>query len=111
MSFKICLYCLLMLFGEALIIYSELEAARQRISVFIVGCAIISSLLLLFAYSQLMLLSGSIWTVSAMSILSVCVSEPLLIWILYKESPSLKSLIGFSLGVIGIIVLSLPDRS
>lgn len=96
--------------GEGLMIVAEATCARAAI-----GHLSVSSLVLpltLVLISGLMLLAGyfigmrtsGIWSVSVVSILSISVLEPPIVYLLFRTAPSGGAIAGFVLGVVGLLV-------
>jgi len=46
----------------------------------------------------------NIWIVSVASIMSILIVEPVLAWTMFKQIPTIGSIIGLALGIIGFIV-------
>jgi len=96
--------------GETLAICSEVWSAklyqsRNFLRYFIpmvllfavAGSSLIAGYMLGYA------LFGNIWMLSAVSITSILIVEPLVSFLLFRQLPSLGSLIGLVLGALGLI--------
>jgi len=98
--------------GETLTIIAELIASKHieeiragqygmllaMLALGIVGvCMLILSYV--FGYSSL----KNIWIVTAISIGSIIIVEPILAWLLFHQVPTLGSTIGLVLGILGIL--------
>lgn len=101
----------LIFLGEMIAIYAEMTAAQahaqQKPWLMI---AITSFILIVFA--GLLLISGyafglesfqNIWIVSATSITSILIVEPVLAWSFFHQLPTKGALIGLLLGGVGLI--------
>lgn len=105
------LLALLLIFsGEAAAIWAELHVAKYGMSVWpsagLVGVFLAGVLLLLgyrMGYEQF----RSIWTITVISVCSIALLEPSMIYIMFREAPSTKQFVGFLLGLLGILVVSL----
>lgn len=99
--------------GESMAIYSEIAGANEvrdqnkisniifwKFFIFI----IISGLLVISGYFIGILAFKNIWIVSAVSIVSILIMEPILDYLIFKQFPTLGALIGFIFGAIGLIV-------
>ena len=96
-----------MIFGESLCIYSEMLMGKSRGILYPFVLITLAGIPLLFAYWLGYKAFQSMWPVMVLSMASVLVSEPLLIWFLFHEVPSKHSLIGLAFGLAGgVIVLS-----
>lgn len=93
---------ILFLFGEALCIWSEMLAAKSGRFWHPFLWITIAGIPLLLGYILGLKAFGSIWIVSIMSIVAVIISEPILIWVMFKEPPSRGAIAGFVLGVTGL---------
>lgn len=111
--FSKTLVVVLIFFGEALAIYAELIAAKNHS---LASEPVLSTFFKMFPFIVAgggLLLAGyilgfksfqNIWIVSAISITSILVIEPLLDYTLFQQLPTKGALIGLILGVIGFIV-------
>lgn len=48
---------------------------------------------------------GSMWAIMAVSVVSILIVEPLMVWLMFHEQPSRISLIALGLGCTGLILL------
>ncbi len=103
----------LLISGEALIIYTEMFGARTH-------AATTQPFLQLFLKMLLMILVGggllstgyifgyslfkNIWVVSAISITSILIVEPVLAWAFFHQLPTPGAIAGLVLGAIGLCV-------
>lgn len=99
---------LAMLFiGEALAIYAEIKGARGNnfvlqpflqifLLITVAGGFILAGYIL--GYSAF----KNIWTVSALSVTSILMIEPILAWTLFHQMPTNGAIAGFILGMLGL---------
>ena len=107
------LVIILLFFGEALAIYTEMAVAKNSqiisqpiLQVFIKMflLMIVASLFLIAAYMLGINAFKNIWIVSAISITSILLVEPILAWLFFHQVPTPGAIIGFSLGTIGLFI-------
>ncbi|MCF5026113.1 hypothetical protein CQ014_13260 [Pseudomonas lurida] len=101
----------LMVVGEFCAIYSEVVTAKLAhagdgswqgfIMPVVVMC--FAGLCLLGAYWLGYRAVGDIWVVTVVSITSLLLLEPVVIWALFHEVPGRGALIGFCLGALGML--------
>ena len=106
------LLALLLIFsGEALAIWSELFICRAGFTRAALWPSIIgilgAGICLLPGYRFMYEYSKSIWSTSIISLSAIAILEPSLIWIMFKEMPTIRQMIGFLLGVVAIALVSL----
>ena len=97
--------------GEALIIGAEMWAAKNfehsnRPEYLILTAFVISVIgagLLVYGYVWGYQAFKNIWIVTALSVAGILIVEPLIAWFLFQEIPTKGALIGFILGVLGLI--------
>ena len=98
---------LAILVGESLGIFGELLAAKGKPAIgFAIG--LVGWALLIWGYWA-GYKQNSIWQITATSIGSILVVEPMLIVLLFQEAPGRNALIGCVLGALGIIIASIKD--
>ena len=95
----------LLLLGETLAIYAELIAAKGRLVVALVWGFPATTALILGYYLGYKT-TNNIWAITAMSIGSICVAEPVLILMMFHQAPTRNALLALFLGVFGIIIAS-----
>ena len=107
--FSKILVILLILVGESTVILAEMLAARKYAS----ASPFLSIFLKMFLISIVgggFLVAGyalgfknfkNIWIVSVISITSILIMEPILIYLIFHQLPERGSLIGFIFGVLG----------
>jgi len=101
----------LIFLGEAIAIWAELVIAKygysksfwltSSIGIFGAGT------LLLLGYRSGYLAFKEIWTVTVISVCSIAVLEPMLIWVLFMDLPNMKQVLGLLLGLGGILLVAL----
>lgn len=107
------LVLILIFVGEALSIYAEMAIARTDIIVSQPFLQIFLKMFLMITLAGGFLLAGymlgfksfkNIWIVSAISITSILIVEPILAWTIFQQMPTTGAMIGFTLGAIGLII-------
>ena len=98
--------------GEALTIYAQVYAARESHIGSIQIASIFLQLFPFVAIGCVFLLAGyflgiralkNIWMVSVVSILSILIIEPVIVYTVFLQLPTTGAVIGFVLAIIGII--------
>ncbi|MFA6306855.1 MAG: hypothetical protein WCV70_02635 [Patescibacteria group bacterium] len=101
----------LIIIGEAVMIYAEISGAKIYSGNFTFQQAFLKSIAAIFIGGAI-LLSGyimgyrgfkNIWIVSAVSVTSILVIEPVLNYLIFQQLPTKGALIGLILGIIGFI--------
>lgn len=99
--------------GEMLAIYTEMIGAKTHIifsenfwEVFLKMLAImvIAGALLIAGYMLGYRAFKNIWIVSAISITSILIIEPILAWTTFQQLPTTGALIGLILGAMGLFI-------
>lgn len=102
---------LVIFFGESLAIYAEIFSSKEAslnyqfswllfskgLGIMIIGCV-----LLLAGYIMGYRVFKNIWIVSAISIASILITEPILNYLIFQQLPTKGALAGLVLGVIGL---------
>ncbi|OGT36653.1 MAG: hypothetical protein A3F11_11565 [Gammaproteobacteria bacterium RIFCSPHIGHO2_12_FULL_37_14] len=103
---------LFLFFGEAFSVYSEMVAAKSHQIALESSSSIYIKACLLIAMAGCLLIAGymigyksyrNIWIVSAMSITSILIMEPLIGYIVFQQLPTRGALIGLIFGAIGFV--------
>lgn len=98
-------------FGEALSIGAELVASKRVVShpneylsifLWVLIPVVFGGILLVTGYMLGYLHIKNIWVVTAVSVGSILIVEPILIFWLFREMPTTGAVIGLVLGVLGI---------
>ncbi|TSD02657.1 MAG: hypothetical protein Athens071416_593 [Parcubacteria group bacterium Athens0714_16] len=104
---------IVMSFWEALSIYAEMVIARSNSIASQPFLQIFSKMFLMITLAGGFLLAGymlgfksfkNIWIVSAISITSILIVEPILAWTIFQQMPTTGAMIGFALGAIGLFI-------
>ena len=99
--------------GESFYLYSEMFVARHSASgtfgskIFAIAMLLvmIGGMLFLLAVSKgIIAFDRNIWIIAVMSIAAIVIMEPVLAWIFFRQIPSIGAIIGFILGVIGLLM-------
>jgi hypothetical protein len=101
----------LMVVGEFCAIYSEVVTARLAQTnggsweAFMLPVALMcfAGLCLLGAYWLGYVAVGDIWVVTVVSVTSLLLLEPMVVWSIFHEAPKRGALIGFCLGALGML--------
>ena len=101
----------LLFFGESLAIYTEIAGAKSTQSLSVIDWQTFIKLFvimtlaggsLLLGYMLGMISFKSAWVVAIISILSILIIEPILIFSFFREMPSKGSIVGLAFGLCGI---------
>jgi hypothetical protein len=87
---------------EALCIYSEMLVARGAGWLWTFFLITLAGIPLLIGYRYGYQSFGSMWPVMVVSVVSILIVEPLLVTMMFKETPSWGSVAGFVCGVVGL---------
>jgi hypothetical protein len=91
-------------FGEALCIYSELLVAKKPDWLWTFFLFAMAGIPLLLGYHYGYKAFGSMWAVMVVSVVSILIVEPSMIWVMFQQLPSKISLIAMALGFTGLIL-------
>ena len=95
-----------MLLGESVCIYSEMLVAKTNSLVWPLILITVAGFPLLAAYYYGYRAFGdNMWPVMVVSMGAVLVSEPALIWWMFKTLPSKQTLVGMAFGVAGLLIV------
>jgi len=101
----------LLFIGEALTIYAEIAGAKNQELATQPVLQIFFKMFLIFCLAGVFLISGyafgfkvfkNIWVVSAASITSILIIEPIVAWTIFHQLPTTGAVVGFVLGAIGL---------
>ena len=99
-------FALVMLaFGEALCIYAEMLVAKRPDWAWTFFLITLAGIPLLLGYHYGYKAFGSMWAVMAVSVVTILIVEPVLVWAMFREIPSRTSLVALSLGAVGLGLL------
>lgn len=107
------LVLVLLFVGEALAIYAEMVGAKSNAIASQPFLQIFLKMFLLFALAGGFLIAGymlgfnafkNIWIVSAVSITSILIVEPILAWTIFHQVPTAGAIGGFVLGAVGLFL-------
>lgn len=112
-NFTKILVIILIILGEGLSIYAEMIAARNNhftsqpflqifLKMFLL--VILAGGFLMLGYMLGFSVFQNIWIVSAASITTILIIEPILAWVVFQQVPTIGALIGFILGAIGLFI-------
>ena len=93
-----------MFFGEALCIYSELTYARGASWWWAFFLITLAGIPLLYGYKYGAMSAGSVWPVVVVSIVSILIVEPVLVWFMFHDRPTWGSTAGFACGALGMFL-------
>lgn len=91
--------------GEALCIYSEMLVAKKPDWLWTFFLITLAGVPLLLGYHYGYKAFESMWAVMAVSVVTILLVEPLLVWMMFREVPSRISLVALLLGAIGLVLL------
>src|SRR3989344_7611846 len=97
--------------GESLIIGAEMWAAKnfqnsakpETLVITAFAISVVGVALLVYGYTWGYQAFKNIWIVTALSVAGILIVEPLIAWFLFREIPTTGALIGFALGVVGLV--------
>ena len=102
---------LLLILAETLCIYAELYMASLAFKTLNISKLIVPILLVIFGslgllagYYYLYKLYTSVWVPSVVSLGAIFISEPILVYLMFKEVPSPKIIVSMILMIIGITI-------
>lgn len=93
-----------MFVGEALCIYSELLYARGTSWWWAFLLITLAGIPLLYGYKYGTLSAESAWPVFVVSLVSILIVEPVLVWVMFRDRPSWGSVAGLACGVLGMFL-------
>ena len=91
--------------GEALCIYSEMLVAKKPDWLWTFFLITLAGVPLLLGYHYGYKAFDSMWPVMAISVASILIVEPILVWTMFRDVPSRTSLIALGLGIVGIFLV------
>ena len=103
---------LLILIGESIAIYAEISGAKLNSVNNSNFAGIFIKMFLIISLSGVLLLLGyilgfssfkNIWIISVISITAIIIVEPIIAYAIFKQFPTIGAIIGFALGVAGIL--------
>lgn len=108
--YKYLVPVLLIIIGETIYNWSELIIAKQAKSLetnpyFIIKIALIatiSGLIIIAGYYYGYKLTKNIWIVTAASICTILITEPIISWLIFHEIPTRGATFGLIFGILGI---------
>jgi len=83
--------------------FSELQGSFWQIFFKILPFSIVTGALILSGYILGLKAFQNIWIVTVTSITSILISEPIIIFAITGQKPTLGALIGFVFGIIGLV--------
>lgn len=93
----------LLTFGEAIFVYCEMMIAKQSYIPLMVILSLIAGLIVIAGYYYGYLSSNNIWVVTATSIGSILITEPIISWLVFHEYPTRGAIFGLIFGGLGLI--------
>jgi len=106
------LVILFLFLGESFYLYSEMFVAKNsangsfKTSSFIITASLVvlGGIFFLSSVYFGINLFKNIWIIAVMSVAAIVVMEPLLAYLFFKQLPTLKTAVGFILGIAGLII-------
>ncbi|MCX6720207.1 MAG: hypothetical protein NTW11_00080 [Candidatus Staskawiczbacteria bacterium] len=105
------LVILFLFIGESFYLYSEMFVAKNSVAgsskTFFIPAilmVIMGGILFLGSVYFGMHLFKNIWIIAVMSVAAIVIMEPLLAFVFFKQLPTIKTSIGFILGILGLII-------
>ena len=91
-------------------IVSEVLATKESwYNIKLVSLQCFAAILLLIGYNFGYKSTNNIWSVTAASIATIVIAEPIIVWALYKTLPSFWTSISLILSIISIIIIILQE--
>lgn len=99
---------ILIFLGESIAIWSEIAATKNPGAFSVTfwkmsGVMTLAGLLLIAGYMLGLKYLENIWIVSAVSIASIIIMEPIITYAFFREWPESGALIGFAFGILGLL--------
>lgn len=88
--------------GEALCIYSEMLVAKKPDWWWTFFLITLAGIPLLIGYHYGYKAFGNMWAVMVVSVVSILLVEPVLVFVMFKELPTKGTLAGFCCGALGL---------
>ena len=92
-------------FGEALCIYSEMLVAKKPDWLWTFFLITLAGIPLLLGYHYGYKAFGNMWAVMAVSVVSILLVEPTMVWMMFGDIPTRNSIIAFCLGATGLLLV------
>lgn len=100
---KLLFPLLLLVFGEALYVYCEMMIAKQSHILSMIFLSLIAGLVVIAGYYYGYQSSKNIWIVTAASIGTILITEPIISWLIFHEIPTRGALLGLIFGAAGLL--------
>jgi uncharacterized membrane protein len=100
---KLLIPLLLLVLGEAIFVYCEMMIAKGSNILLMFIISLIAGSIVIAGYYYGYKYGQNIWIVTATSIGSILVTEPIISWSLFHEIPTRGATLGLIFGVIGLM--------
>lgn len=100
---KLLFPLLLLVIGEALFVYCEMIIAKQSHILSMTILSLFAGLVVIAGYYYGYQLSKNIWIVTAASIGTILITEPVISWLVFHEIPTRGATLGLIFGALGLI--------
>lgn len=100
---KLLFPLLLLVFGEAIYVYCEMMIAKQSHVLSMIILSLFAGLIVIAGYYYGYQSSRNIWVVTAASIGTILITEPIISWIMFHEIPTRGASLGLIFGALGLI--------
>lgn len=111
---KLALYAVplfLMVLGESTMIMAEVYSSIHSWKDWrVILVQIFAAMVLIYGYDVSYKRLNSVWMVSVLSVLTIVVAEPIIVWFMTKEEPSKSTAIAFALACISLVVLTFGEK-
>ena len=111
--FRKILSILCIFLGEGMAIYSEVIAAKNAYNIRIIWWSFfwvtIAGIFLIPGYVYGIRFFNNIWTVSVVSIVSILICEPIVVYLIFGEIPTRGPILGFLFGLVGFCCILFID--
>lgn len=100
---KFLIPLLLLVFGESIFVYCEMMIAKQSHILFMTILSLVAGLVVIAGYYYGYQTSKNIWVVTAASIGTILITEPIISWLIFHEIPTRGATLGLIFGALGLI--------
>lgn len=100
---KLLLPLLLLIIGEAIFVYCEMMIAKQSNIMTMYLISLVAGSIVIAGYYYGYQYSQNIWVVTAASIGTILITEPIISWLIFHEIPTKGAYLGLIFGALGLL--------